>query len=126
VSREPSLHILLADDEEIVQQTLGDYLRDCGHAVVSARSADEVVRAIDRQPFDAVLLDVRMPGAYGLEVVEQIISRRPATPVVIISGHGDADTVIQAMRAGAIDYLRKPVGLLALENAISKAIGTNG
>jgi len=112
------IHILLADDEESVHATLGEFLVDCGHYVSGAWSEEEVVNLVNAADFDVVILGTEMLEAYNLEIVGWIRERSPGTAVVMTSRHGDTNTVIGALRAGASDFLWKPVSLVALKNTL--------
>jgi DNA-binding NtrC family response regulator len=117
-----SLTILLADDEEIVRLTVGDYLRDSGHEVVEFDNGAAAANAIANRDFDLAILDIRMPDKNGLEVLERAQELRPELPVVLISGHGNMETVIEALRIGAADFLTKPVRLRELDAVQEKVL----
>lgn len=116
-----SLDILLVDDEEIVHKTIGDYLRDLGHAVAEAKDGPAALGKIETHDFDLALVDVRLPGMDGLTLLAELRQIRPEMPVIIITAHGSMDTAIQALRFGAADFLPKPVKLLELDAVIEKA-----
>ncbi len=105
------LQILLADDEPIVRSTLGDYLKDSGHQVVEACDGADAL----------ALVDVRMPGMDGLTLLDRLHASRPEIAVVIVTAHGNMETVIRALRAGAVDFLPKPVRFRELDAVIEKA-----
>ena len=117
----PPLHILLADDEEIVHRTLADYLVNAGHQVDDALDGKAALKLAEENDYDLALLDVRMPGMDGLSLLDRIQETRPDTSVVIITGHGDMATAVQALRSGAADLLTKPIDLLELDAALEKA-----
>ncbi|MEW5803460.1 MAG: sigma-54 dependent transcriptional regulator [bacterium] len=119
---ESSLHILLVDDEEIVHQTIGPYLRDCGHHVDNAWEGTSALESIEEKDYDLALIDIRMPGMDGLSVLSAIGEIRPELSAVIITGHGNMETVIQALRLGAADFLTKPIKLLELDAVLEKSI----
>jgi len=118
---ERPLQILIADDEPIVRSTLGDYLKDSGHQVVEARDGTEALALVDEAEVDLALVDVRMPGMDGLTLLDRLHAARPEIAVVIITAHGNMDTVIRALRAGAVDFLPKPVRFRELDAVIEKA-----
>lgn len=115
-----SLSILLADDEEIIHQTLGGYLTDLGHHVEGVHDGLTALKSIGSGNYDLALVDVRMPGMDGLSLLDRMQKIRPETPVVIITGHGNMDMAIQALRLGAIDFLTKPVELLRLDAVLER------
>jgi DNA-binding NtrC family response regulator len=116
-----ALRVLLVDDEEIVHQTIGDYLRHAGHSVTGVRSAEEALREAERGEWDLALLDIRLPGASGISVLERFQALQPDLSVVMISGHGTMNTVIEVLRRGAVDYLKKPIKLEELDAMLAKA-----
>lgn len=117
--RSVPLRILLVDDERIVDRSLGDFLRDRGHEVTYCDSARKALEAFRREEFAVVITDIRMPGLDGIGLLEQIREIAPDAAVIIITGHGDLDAAVAALRAGAADFLQKPLDLrmvtLALE-----------
>ncbi len=119
------LRILIVDDERIIHQTIGDYLSSAGHQVDGAVRAAAAFRLLDSQEYDVVLLDVRMPEMDGLDALRRIQEGWPTLPVVLISGHGSIETVVEALRAGASDFLVKPVGLTELDASIERARNVN-
>ena len=119
---EQKLQILLVDDEEIVHQTVGDYLRESGAEVTSRHDGREAIDAITETEYDLVLADIRMPRLDGLSFLEEAQQVRPELSVVIITGHGNMETAVQALRLGAADFLTKPVKLMELDAVLEKAV----
>ena len=103
-------NILIVDDEEIVRRSYASALAGPRCRAQAARDGDEALRAMEREPFDVVLLDLRMPGPGGLEVLAQMKRRWPAREVVVITGYPCVDSAKEAVRLGAFDYLAKPIG----------------
>jgi len=118
---ETKLNVLLVDDEEIIHQTIGDYLHDLGHSVVSVHDGSSGVKSLTDQAYDLALVDIRMPGMDGLSLLSRVHEVRPELLIVIITGHGDMETAIQALRLGAADFLPKPIKLLDLDAVLEKA-----
>lgn len=116
-----SLRILLVDDEAVILETLGDYLGSKGHLVRTASRGEEALAAVEAGEYDLVLLDVRMPGMDGIECLRRIQQCSPTLPVILITGHGSMETVVEALRAGASDFLAKPIRLAELGAAIERA-----
>lgn len=112
--------ILLVDDEPIIHQTLGDYLRASGHTVSEARSGAAAVKTLREGSFDLVLTDVLMPGMDGMALLSRLQEEWPDLSVVIITGHGNMEMAVQALRLGAVDFLTKPVKLLELDGVLEK------
>ncbi len=119
---DPALRVLIVDDEEIVLRTLGDYLRDCGHWVTMERDGIRGLERMRAEEFDLALVDVQMPGMDGIQLLARAGEAAPETQVVIISGHGSMEMVIQALRRGAADFLPKPVKLMELDAVLEKTL----
>jgi DNA-binding NtrC family response regulator len=112
--------ILIADDEKAIRRTLELHLCEEGYEVLTAVDGpDAVAKAVEKE-VDLVLLDLRLPGMDGFEVLRSIKERRPALPVVMITAYDDMSTAIEAIRLGAIDHLGKPVDLDHLDGVIEK------
>ncbi len=114
--------ILVVDDDEVVR--LG-YLRSLAGAdwnVESVWDGNDALRVMEEKPFDVVLLDLRMPGLDGMEVLKAIKDKWPDTEVVIITGYPTIETVKEAVRLGVCDYLAKPVGPDDVVNAARYAM----
>src|SRR2546426_959562 len=103
--------VLIADDEDSLRWVLEKGLRQAGYDVTSVKDGPGAIQAFEAEPFDIVLLDVRMPGADGLAVLARLREVRPDATVVVMTAHGTMDTAIQAMQRGAYDYLAKPFDL---------------
>jgi len=103
-------NVLVIDDEEVVRRSFTRALDGGCCKVEEAGNGTAGLRALEREDFDVVLLDLRMPGRDGIEVLGEIKKRWPETEVVVITGYPAVDTAKQAMRLGAYDYLAKPLG----------------
>ncbi len=108
-------HVLVVDDEELYRRSLERILRRVGHQVSEAQDATEALNAISDQPFDLVLVDLRMPGLNGIELVRQIRDINPDLPCIMITGFGTPESSVDALRAGAFWYLEKPFDQSNLE-----------
>jgi len=102
--------ILVVDDEEVVRLSHIRTLASIHCNVEVVRDGTEALRVMELRPADVVLLDLRMPGMNGMEVLKAIKHRWPETEVVIITGYPTVETAKEAVRLGAYDYLAKPVG----------------
>jgi DNA-binding NtrC family response regulator len=100
--------ILVVDDEEVVRHAYARILDELDCDAQSAADGEQALHAMEQRPFDVVLLDVRMPGAQGLDVLKAIKQRWPASEVVIITGYPTVESARQALQLGACDYLAKP------------------
>jgi DNA-binding NtrC family response regulator len=102
-------NILIVDDEEIVRRSFSRVLDGADCRTASAVDGEEALRALARERFDVVLLDLRMPGADGIAMLKSIKAHWPESEVVVITGYPSIDTAKEAVRLGAFDYLAKPV-----------------
>src|SRR3972149_292648 len=100
--------LLLIDDELEIRESLEALLSTEGFAVESAADAASGLERLEKKPFDLVLLDVALPGRSGLDVLQEIRAANPALPVVMITAYGSVENAVQAMRAGASNYVTKP------------------
>lgn len=113
--------ILIIDDEQAIRGSFRLYLEDCGFGVLEAESGRIGIRLFDEEQPELVLVDLRMPEVDGLQVLSHVVSRSPDTPVLVVSGTGLIEDVIEALRLGAWDYLLKPVeDLSVLLHAVRK------
>jgi two-component system response regulator AtoC len=117
-----ALHILIVDDEDIVHTTIGDYLRDVGHQVEGAHDGMKALELLNAHDYDLALVDIRMPRMDGITLLGEIQQIHPDLSVIMITAHGKMETVIQALRLGAVDFLTKPVKFLELDAVIEKAL----
>lgn len=118
------LRVLFVDDEEELVSTVVERLGLRGIDARGATSGIDALRFIEEQVFDAVVLDVKMPGLGGFEVIKRIKQERPDLFVVFLTGHGSEDNAAEGMRMGAFDYLMKPVDIDALVEILNKATQT--
>ncbi|MBV8557181.1 MAG: sigma-54-dependent Fis family transcriptional regulator, partial [Planctomycetaceae bacterium] len=109
------LRILFADDEAHLRDLMQMELPRLGHEVTVCPDGASALRALEKGSYDAALLDVKMPGMTGIEVLTKIRQINPETQVIILTGHATVDTAVQALRLGAFDYLTKPCKWAELE-----------
>ncbi len=114
--------ILVVDDEKIIRERLHKLLELDGYEAFSAAEGETGLEFFRTKTPHVVLLDVKMPGMSGIEVLKQIRRESKNTEVIIITGHGDIDTAIQSLREGAFSYLQKPLDYDELEIEIRKAL----
>jgi DNA-binding NtrC family response regulator len=119
-SRRGGLRILFADDEAHLRDLMQMELPRMGHEVTVCPDGAAALRALERGLYDAALLDLRMPGLTGIEVLGQIRQMSPETQVIILTGHATVDTAVQALRLGAFDYLTKPCKWAELEMILNR------
>jgi diguanylate cyclase (GGDEF)-like protein len=115
--------ILLVDDEPALLELLGDYLRDQGHEVITAEDGASGLDLYTSELPDLVLLDLKLPDLSGLDVLRHVTARDEETAMIVISGVGSLDDVIEALRRGAWDFLVKPfVNLELVMHAVNKGL----
>ena len=102
-------NILIADDEPGVRESLAEVLRDAGYSVHAAADGTEALEALEQHDFAVVVTDLRMPGADGIAVLEKARALSPQTVVLVMTAHASIETAVEALRAGAADYILKPV-----------------
>jgi two-component system, NtrC family, nitrogen regulation response regulator NtrX len=116
--------ILVVDDEEGVRTSLMGILRDEGYLVETAESGEKCLELLAKNEYQAVFLDVWMPGKDGMEILTEVTARPGAPAVVMISGHGTIETAVKAAKIGAYDFIEKPLSLekvtLTLRNALKQ------
>jgi two-component system nitrogen regulation response regulator GlnG len=116
--------VLIVDDEASICWAFGEYLGDLGHEVAVAATAEEGLDLARRQPLDAVVLDVRLPGIDGISAMGAFREHVGAAPIIVITAFGNLDTAIRAMDAGAFDYLVKPFDLDQAAAIVQRALET--
>src|SRR5690349_3002600 len=103
-----AMRILIVDDETNIRRTLRVALEAMGHAVEEADGGPQALGLAVRQPFDVALIDLRLGGESGLDLLSSLLGQWPRLAVVIITAHSSVDSAVEAMRGGAFDYLSKP------------------
>jgi len=103
--------ILVVDDEPAQLELVGGFLRKRGFDVALAPDGREALQRFRREPFNLVLTDQKMPGLSGLELIEAVRAQNPETPVIVMTAYGTIETAVAAIKAGAADYLTKPLNL---------------
>src|SRR5260370_32785006 len=93
-----------------------------GHEVTVCPDGKAAVKTLEKNTFDAAILDLRMPGVTGIEVLEQLKQVSPDTEVIIMTGHASVETAIDAVRLGAFDYITKPCKLPPIETILLNAV----
>ena len=111
----------MVDDEEEFVENLSQRLEIRGLKVTAATRGEDAVSLADNQNFDAIVLDLAMPGMGGLETLKKIREKHPDAEIIILTGHGSVKSSVEAMKLGAEDFLEKPVDINDLLEKISKA-----
>jgi DNA-binding NtrC family response regulator len=114
------LRILFADDEAHLRDLMQMELPRLGHEVTVCPDGTAAVKALEKGSFDVALLDIKMPGLTGIEVLAKVRQASPETQVIIMTGHATVDTAVQALRLGAFDYLTKPCKWAELEVLLAR------
>ena len=114
--------ILVVDDEKNIRLTLSQALETLGMPVQTAGDGEEALQKLQDSDFSLVLLDLKLPGMDGLEVLRRIRESRPKTRVIMITAHGTIDYAVEAMKLGAVDFLRKPFSPGEIRRLVSQVL----
>ena len=117
-----SKSILVIDDEKTIRWSLGEALKEAGYEVNEAESGELGLETFRNKSADLILLDMKLPGDSGLEILKQIRSVDPAVPVIMMTAYGEIETAVEAMRNGAYDFVLKPFALEKLKVTIAHAL----
>lgn len=120
-ARESRRHVHVVDDDRGVRSALAVLLRTVGYGVESWESGDALLAALAGLCRGVILLDLRMPGSNGLDVLETLRSRGVDLPVILLTGHGEIADAVRAMKNGALDFLLKPIDPAALFDSVARA-----
>ena len=114
-------HVLIVDDENNIRRVLAAMLKRDGYEVTTAADGEQAIAALHRAAIDVVVTDLVMPRMGGLDLLRQCATAHPDVPVIMITAHGTVDTAVEAMKAGAFDYITKPFEQEELRKVIAKA-----
>ena len=117
------LNLLIVDDERTIRDGCREVGQALGFTTYIADTADHALRIVETASIDVVLLDLRLPGTGGLEVLREVKKRRPETVVVVITGYATVQSAVQAMKNGAYDYVTKPFNLEELRLLLERVLG---
>ena len=120
VADERQIKILLVDDDEMIRKSAGAFLRKMGHEVIFATNGREGLEWFEREGADIVISDIMMPDVDGLDFLRSLKERGSDVEVILVTGHGDLDTAVEALRQGAFDFFTKPVRLEELKAALER------
>lgn len=121
MKQELKAKILLVDDEEDFVKNLSQRLELRGLNVTEATRGIDAINYADNENFDAIILDLAMPGMDGIETLKRIRANHPDAEIIMLTGHASVQSSVEAMKLGAEDYLEKPVNLKELLDRISEA-----
>ncbi len=115
--------ILVVEDESIMRESLRDWLAEAGYHVETAEEGEKALKAIAERDFGLLILDLRLPGTGGIDLLRQARAKRPNLKGIIITAYPSVQTAVEAMKEGAVDYLTKPFDLNRLEESIRSTLG---
>ncbi|MBW1750811.1 MAG: response regulator, partial [Deltaproteobacteria bacterium] len=121
-SKPPRSKILLVDDERSIRVTLGEFLRDSDYEVEVAADATQAKDMLSSENFDVVVTDIVMPRITGVKLLEAIRESSPFVQVILMTGEPTVQTASEAVRAGAFDYLTKPISREELIKTVANAV----
>lgn len=117
--------ILIVDDEVPIRRTLRDILEFEGYEIEEAADGLECIAKVQKEKFDVIITDIKMPKMDGIEALERLQILSPETPVIMVSGHGTIDTAVEAVKKGAFDFISKPPDLnrmlITVRNALERS-----
>ncbi len=114
--------ILVVDDERSVTDLLSDDLAEEGYICATATTGEEALKRLSVDNFNVMLLDLRLPGISGMDVLREAKSNCPETVVIVITAAGDAQTAVEAMKIGAVDYITKPFELERVNSSVEAVL----
>ena len=124
IVKKPMANILIIDDEKAIRKTLGEILSYEGYKIDEAADGEEGLKKFSSTTYDVVLCDIKMPKMDGIEFLEKAREVNIDVPIIVISGHGNIETAVEAVKKGAFDYISKPPDLnrllITLRNAMDK------
>ena len=116
-----NLRVLIVDDEVYYAKEVAEFLKSINYIVYVANKPSEGFKILDEHEIDLLLLDIKMPEMDGISVLKKVKQDFPNIEVVMITGHGDMNTVIEALRLGALDYINKPFGAFEIQSSIERS-----
>ncbi len=118
--------VLVVDDEPLMCRSLSTTIQRLGYEATSAASGKEALRQLERSPSRLIFSDMRMPGMDGLEFLKRVKTVRPEAVVIVMTAYGSVETAVQAMKAGATDFLMKPFSMTKVEEILDRNLGPGG
>ena len=116
--------VLIVDDEQIVRESLRDWMSSHGYTVATADDGEQALKMVKDRDFDVAVIDLRLPGKNGIDILKQAQKVRPSLKGVIITAYPSVTSTSRAIRSGAVDYLVKPFGPEELEQKVQNLLGT--
>lgn len=121
----PEITVLIVEDNALVRVACGEMLQSAGFDIVAAETAEEAASALEDQQFEAALLDMMLPDADGRDLLAHWNEQYPEMPVIIMTAHGDIGKAVECIKAGAHDFLPKPINQTLLETTVKRAVDQN-
>jgi len=115
-------NILIIDDEDLIREILSAYLKELPVKIFTASNHADAFKIIEENEIDVAICDIIMPGMDGLEMSKKIMASHPHTQIIIITGHGEKEEILKALRLGVFDFIAKPVNKAFLLNTVKNAL----
>ena len=113
--------VLLVDDEKEFLEIMSERMEARGMKVTTATTAGQALSIIEKESFDAIVMDFQMPGMDGMEALKLIKDKKPELQIILLTGYANVEKTVEAMKVGATDFLEKPADIEALSKKIKKA-----
>ena len=113
--------VLIVDDEKEFLEAMGERISARGMDVSTSISAKEALEKIEKESFDAIIMDFQMPGMDGIEAMKAIKAKKPELQIILLTGHASVKKGVEAMKEGALDYIEKPVDMNEITQKIKEA-----
>jgi DNA-binding NtrC family response regulator len=113
--------VLLVDDEREFLEIMSERMRARGMIVTTTESADQALSIIEKESFDAIIMDFQMPGMDGMDALKAIKKKKPELQIILLTGYATVEKTVEAMKIGATDFLEKPADLEALVEKVKSA-----
>ncbi len=118
----PNQRILIVDDEKNIRLTMTQALQTLGYEISTAVDGQDALKKLAAQEFDLLLLDLRMPGLDGIEVLRRVVRLRPDIRVIIVSAHGTVENAVEVIKLGAVDFIQKPFSPQELRQIVTEVL----
>jgi DNA-binding response OmpR family regulator len=117
--------VLVVDDEQSITDLLSEYLMEAGLNCITVATGEDALKRLSMNNINAMLLDLRLPGISGMDVLKEAVSTHPEVAVIVVTSVRDAQTAVEAMKIGAFDYITKPFELQRVNSSIVAALKEN-
>ncbi len=120
------LKVLMVDDEVVFCENMTKLLNTRGYQAKAVNEGEEAIRVLKKEAYDVVVLDLKMPGMDGIDILKKLNELNISSQVIMLTGHGGVDTAMEAIKLGAYDYLPKPCEVDELSEMINNSQNNNG